>query len=1030
MPVLPTLEAACRPRPSVFEQRAADTVYNIDDLDQIDPVRFFTENWVTDGMRRLLTEAFRRLEGRSSSAAGSFLLSQSMGGGKTHNLIALGLLARHPEWRERVMRDFYTPGPLGAVRVVTFSGRKTHTPFGIWGEIAGQLNRKDALRDFYAPLQPPGDDDWIGLLRGDPVLILLDELPPYFEAAQAIQIGATTLDTITTTALANLLVAVNSNKLPNVCVVLTDLSGTAYAKGSDALANLEKELNRGIQRIDPVQLNTNELYHILRTRLFESLPPEDEVNAVADAYRAEVERARLMSYTAASPDSIRSDVASAYPFHPAIRDLFARFRENPGYQQTRALIRIMRLMVADLWTSGRARRQHLIGAHDFDLHQQDVLSEVRQINGSLQNAVAHDIASEGRTSVAEQVDRAESSDAQDVSRLVFLSSLSQAVNPTLGLDRSEIVTYLAAPGRDLGNLNAVIDRLQTEAWYLHPAHYGRLLFKNTENLIAKLETYTRGALPEQREGELRTRLEEMFRPALSVLYQKVQALPALDEVEPSQDSITLVIFRPSSQALEDIRRFFEHVQYRNRVLFLTGNPAAYGTVLQRAAELKAIRSIVKELREDGRKDTDPQMEEALTLATKKESAFYQACRETFQTLYYPSARGLTPLELDLKYVANQYNGEVQIMTALKDVSRFTEDTGADSTFRATLERKLWPGDAREASWSDIRRRAATDPSWVWHHPRALESLKDELIKRDIWRQNGNFIDRGPFERPTATVSVRVMTRSDNTGEVVLRVQPQHADTVYMSKSGPATTASEKLDRFDFPITALRLSFLAVDSTGVHETGEPVTWQNTITLKYKIFPDGPVRRCELRAAPGAAVRYTTDGSAPDTLGQSYTETFAVPDGCRFIQAIAEADGIRSDVLRIDVPPARGSGAGGKVAPIIDPARPAVWKRAHRLGDTHAAYTWLETIRRHDAQIGGLALVVMKRGDDNCWVDFRTGPGVLQGAAAVVEHADRLKVLIPDGSLNLEAELLRFETGRDLEDTLRDLKIEPDPAEVSQ
>src|SRR5437870_5243328 len=154
-------------------------------------------------MRVLLTEGLKRLEGKSTSSAGAFLLSQSMGGGKTHNLIALGLLAKHPELRAQATQGFYSPGPLGAVRVVGFTGRKTNTPFGIWGEIAEGLNKKDTFREFYSPLRPPGPEDWIGLLRGDPLLILLDELPPYFEAARAIPVGATTLDTITTTALAS-----------------------------------------------------------------------------------------------------------------------------------------------------------------------------------------------------------------------------------------------------------------------------------------------------------------------------------------------------------------------------------------------------------------------------------------------------------------------------------------------------------------------------------------------------------------------------------------------------------------------------------------------------------------------------------------------------------------------------------------------------------------------------------------------------------------------------------------------------------
>src|SRR5215211_5864795 len=146
-----TLAQACTPRASAFDPSVRDTVYSIDDLKSIDAGAFFEENFVTQGMRELLTEAFGRLEGKSHNAPGAFLLSQSMGGGKTHNLLALGLLAKHPDYRQRVMGDFYQPGPLGAVRVLTFNGRKTNTPFGVWGDLAAQLNKQQVFVDFYSP---------------------------------------------------------------------------------------------------------------------------------------------------------------------------------------------------------------------------------------------------------------------------------------------------------------------------------------------------------------------------------------------------------------------------------------------------------------------------------------------------------------------------------------------------------------------------------------------------------------------------------------------------------------------------------------------------------------------------------------------------------------------------------------------------------------------------------------------------------------------------------------------------------------
>lgn len=92
-----SLAASRKPRDSVFDKARRDTVLDLTDLVQggIDPKAFFRENHITEGLRILLTEDFRRLEGKTTQ--GVFKLTQAMGGGKTHNLLALGLLANHPE---------------------------------------------------------------------------------------------------------------------------------------------------------------------------------------------------------------------------------------------------------------------------------------------------------------------------------------------------------------------------------------------------------------------------------------------------------------------------------------------------------------------------------------------------------------------------------------------------------------------------------------------------------------------------------------------------------------------------------------------------------------------------------------------------------------------------------------------------------------------------------------------------------------------------------------------------------------------
>ena len=221
-----SLKQLCLPRKSVFDRARRDVVLDLTDLieNKIASADFFEENWRTDGMKRLLKEAFRRFEGASQQ--GVFVLSQAMGGGKTHNMIALGLLAKHPEIRKKVIGDLYDTKGLGEVRVVAFTGRESDAPLGVWGAIAEQLGKKETFKNYYAPLSAPGQTAWINLLQGQPTLILLDELAPYFEDARSKSIGDSNLARVTTTALSNLLVAVGKDALANVCVVISDLKAT------------------------------------------------------------------------------------------------------------------------------------------------------------------------------------------------------------------------------------------------------------------------------------------------------------------------------------------------------------------------------------------------------------------------------------------------------------------------------------------------------------------------------------------------------------------------------------------------------------------------------------------------------------------------------------------------------------------------------------------------------------------------------------------------------------------------------------
>jgi hypothetical protein len=54
-------------------------------------------------MEILFETAFKRFSGKSD--IGVIKLTQAMGGGKTHNMLALALLAQNPDWRSKIVEN-------------------------------------------------------------------------------------------------------------------------------------------------------------------------------------------------------------------------------------------------------------------------------------------------------------------------------------------------------------------------------------------------------------------------------------------------------------------------------------------------------------------------------------------------------------------------------------------------------------------------------------------------------------------------------------------------------------------------------------------------------------------------------------------------------------------------------------------------------------------------------------------------------------------------------------------------------------
>jgi hypothetical protein len=1040
------LNPTCTPRQSVFDRSRRDVVLNIDDLlkDRINPDQFFDENFITSGMQTLLDKVFERLEGRSNQAS-TFLLSQAMGGGKTHSMIALGLLAKNPALRAKVLGKDGQGSRLGTIRVIGFNGRESDAAFGIWGELAEQLGKKELFRDLYSPLSAPGTTAWINLLKGEPTIIFLDELPPYFVNAKAKEIGQATLADVTTTALSNLMVAVDRPELSNVCVVISDLRAT-YGDGSNelnhALDNLTNETNRSSLRLEPVNPQGDELYHILRTRLFAELPDEETIRHVAQEYAEAVRKAKQMDITNATPESFTAQLIESYPFHFSIRDLYARFKENPGFQQTRGLIRLMRVIVADMYspnTQGvrRADQVKLIHPYDFNLNNEEIQSEIRAINPTLTEAITHDIAKDGH-SIAEELDNrlGTSSDAQDVAKLILVASLAAVPGATHGLRDSDIVSFLCEPGRDISAVKKnIIDYLPTQAWYLHRSIDGRLFFKNIQNLAAKLHSQANSYNEETCLKELRKYLEGLFTPHNRDCYQDIRVLPDLDDIELKIDKVSLIITEPATTPIQNSKlseawqTFFDSTDFKNRVCFLTGSHRNMGRLVEQTRQYKAINDILAEFNAERMASSDQQYRDAENSQDKITLSLRSALQETFTTLVYPSLNNaLRVTDYHIHFENNQFDGEKLIRDTLEQKGKFTTDVSSD-TFRKKVEVRLFRNQ-QKSQWNEVLRAAATNTEWNFHDPKALDTLKSKMLELSGWLDDGGIINREP-PKPETQVNVQVLSRNPDTGEANLKITPVNGDKV-LYELGHNSPSSASMDIAEteggysrFSTSDMRVTFLCVDSRNEHDQGSVYTWENMLQLKHEVIQQGDDWQVELKAVPaGAEIRYTTDGSDPGSLGARYESAFDVPTSCRFVQAMATKDGIPSRLEKIDMDQYRDK----KV--VIEPAKPLTWNTREQGNlSAKAAFDFIERLIKFEGTMQGVIIDVFAN-DESASLTYSAEGSTKFTGEEIKMLLEKLQGVMNGSQVSISVEEVKFQRGQQLIDWLAEMNRQLHPGEVRQ
>ena len=1023
---------ACVLQPNALTIKLSDQIEQLDELINAegDGSQFFEKTFITQGMQDLVTEGIARLAGVSTQSV--FHLKQAMGGGKTHLLVGFGLLAKHDS-----LRDKYCGGDANAklfttTRVVAFNGRNSPTHF-FWGEIAQQLGKPELFKEFWSGgPKAPDEKAWLSLFEGkDPILILLDEMPPYFEDLATRPVGAGTVADIATRAFANLLTA--AGKKANVCVVISDLFA-AYQSGgaliNRALENARQELGRQERNITPVDLAANEIYDILRKRLFKKLPDSAVIDDIANAYGKKLEEASKSKIANRGAEAIADEIAATYPFHPRLKNVIALFKENEQFKQTRGLIELVSRLLRSVWEH-KENDIFLIGPQHFDLSISEVRDKLTEISG-MRDVIANDLWDAQQSAQAQIIDlNSGNESATQIGSLLLTASLSTAVNAVKGLTVPEMVECLVSPLREPSEFVEAFQQLEESAWYIHHTPEGRYYFDRQENLTKLLQSLAHDAPANQVDDLIRHRLREMFKATRKSAYDEVLPLPKLDDItDKVRKARVLLIVSPDSKIPpEEVQKFFDGLSLKNNICVLTGDKTAMGSVEKSARQLFAAQKA------DGRiSKGHPQREEL----EKKQQSYGQDFNATvlnlFDKVLFPIHRasaGQTPQlavkPLDMTRDATKpFDGEAQVEKTLAShpVKLYLD---IEKDFDPILDKSqdlLWPENQDEARWSDVTDRYTEQAGMYWLPPKGLEQLKSIACDRGLWEDLGNgYITKKPKIKKT---SVQIVPESepDDKGSVRLRVNAQNAGPaprIHYAEDAVVTEKSPQLKDSELRTKALRVQFLAVDPSGKNETGAAVLWSNKLVLRNCLSEKDGKRFVDLYVAPTGKIRYTLDGSEPRE-GAVHEAPVAIGDGEVLIRVFAEASGLEAkNEFRYP--------AKGKKGVHIDDVQPArlVSPTGRRLDSRAKTYEALKHATDKSVTFENVTVTVGSGSQVACF-----SVGEISLNSAFIESV--LKIVLdkfaPGTPVTMTFRKAFFNSGHDLKDFAEKLGFELQSSDVEQ
>lgn len=536
--------------------------------DYQEPARFFERTYLTKNLCELASGVVKRLSGVKVETSAVYNLTTQFGGGKTHALTLLyhlcGAGPKASKWKGvGTVLDAAgvksAPAAATAVFVGTefdsIEGRggkngepRRYTP---WGEIAFQLGGAKgfaAVAKHDEQRTAPSSEVIRGFLPKDrPTLILMDELLNYMGRSRKSGLSAQLYAFVH-----NLSEEARGQDRVVLAVSLPSLLDEMTPEDEADFDRFEKMLDRlGKAMIMSAEQETSE---IIRRRLFEWGGLPDEAKKTASEYADWVQAHRTQVPPGFSPDNAREAFTSSYPFHPSLLSVFERkWQALPRFQQTRGVLRLLALWVADAYQAGfkGAHKDPLIGTGTAPLDAPLFRSAVfEQLGGAkLEGAVTTDICGK-KDSHAVRLDKEAIEGIrkarlhQKVATAIFFESNGGQTKTDATVP--EIRLAVAEPDLDVGNIETALEALSTTCYYL-AADKNRYRFSLAPNLNKLLADRRASVATSKVDERIRQEVQKVFNAGAGV--DKV-FFPEKSGQIPDRPMLTLAVLPPERAAAE------------------------------------------------------------------------------------------------------------------------------------------------------------------------------------------------------------------------------------------------------------------------------------------------------------------------------------------------------------------------------------------------------------------------------------------------------------------------------------------------